>query len=214
MDYQNKDEGYFKNLRPEMVLLLPNDAKTILDIGCADGSFAKIVKDKNNAEVWGVELMAEEAKKASTKIDKVLAGSIEECIPEIPENYFDVIYLNDILEHLVDPYTIIQKIKKNLSENGVVISSIPNIRYHKSFMKLIFKKQWNYEDHGTLDKTHLRFFTKSSIHNMYTNAGYQVISHKGINASKSLKPWIYNIPVLFSALDIRYLQFATIAKVN
>jgi len=212
MDYENKEEGYYNNTREEMLAFLPQDAKTILDVGCADGSFSKIIKEKNNAEVWGIEYMPEEAKKASTKIDRVFTGPCEDNIDELPDNYFDAIYFNDILEHLVDPYMVLEKIITKLSKNGVVISSIPNMRYHSALKKLIFSKDWKYADHGIMDKTHLRFFTKKSIFNMYKDAGYDVIEHKGINITKSLKPWLYNIPFLFTALDMRYLQFATVAK--
>ncbi len=212
MDYENKDEGYFKNLRPEMLSLLPKNTKTVLDIGCADGSFAFSVKDTSNAEVWGIEYMEDQAFIASKKIDEVLTGTVEDVLIDLPEDYFDVIYLNDVLEHLVDPYSILKRLKSKLKNNGVIISSIPNIRYHKAFMSLIFKKDWDYKDHGVLDRTHLRFFTKKSIKKMYNNAGYTIVSHHGINPSKSIKPWIYNILFLFTALDMRFLQYATIAK--
>jgi 2-polyprenyl-3-methyl-5-hydroxy-6-metoxy-1,4-benzoquinol methylase len=214
MDYQNKEDGYYNNPRPEMLDLLPLNSKTILDVGCADGTFSKSAKDKSNAEVWGIEFMPNEAEKATKLLDKVIVGKIEDSISKLPENYFDVIYFNDVLEHLVDPDKVLHDLKRYLTSNGVIISSIPNIRYHKPLMNLIFKKDWKYEDHGVLDKTHLRFFTKTSIERMYVNAGYQIVSNKGINKSKSLKPWIYNLFFLFSALDMRNLQYATIAKVN
>ncbi|MCF6307119.1 MAG: class I SAM-dependent methyltransferase [Flavobacteriaceae bacterium] len=212
MDYKNKEDGYFKNLRPEMLSLLPKNAKTVLDIGCADGSFALSVKNTCNAKVWGVEYMEDQAIIASKKIDKVLTGAIEDVLVNLPENHFDVIYLNDVLEHLIDPYSILKGLKSKLKDNGVIISSIPNIRYHKVLVSLIFNKDWDYKDHGILDRTHLRFFTKKSIKKMYNNAGYTIVSHHGINPSKSIKPWIYNILFLFTALDIRFLQYATIAK--
>jgi len=212
MDYENKEEGYYNNTRDEMLAFLPKNAKTILDVGCADGSFSKIIKEKNNAEVWGIEYMPEEANKASLKIDRVFTGPCEDNIDELPDNYFDVIYFNDILEHLVDPYMVLEKVKPKLSKNGIIISSIPNMRYHSALKNLIFRKDWKYADHGIMDKTHLRFFTKKSIYNMYKDAGYVVKIHKGINVTKSLKPWLYNIPFLFTALDMRYLQFATVAE--
>ncbi len=214
MDYDNKPSGYYDNDREEMLTFLPQEFKTVLDVGCADGSFAKAIKDKTNAEVWGVEFMPIEAQKASLKIDKVLIGTIEDCIDKLPDNYFDVIYFNDILEHLVDPYMVLDKMKSKLSEKGITISSIPNMRYHRALKDLVINKDWKYAKHGTLDKTHLRFFTKKSIYRMFEEAGYNVLTHKGLNASKSIKPWIYNIPFLFTALDIRYLQFVTIARLK
>ena len=212
MDYENKTSGYYDNVREEMLSFLPDNFKTVLDVGCADGAFAKSIKNISGAEVWGVEYMPDEAEKASSKIDKVLSGAIEDCIDKLPNNYFDVIYFNDVLEHLVDPYTVLDKMKDKLSENGITISSIPNMRYHRALKELVINKDWKYTERGTLDKTHLRFFTKKSIFRMFEEAGYNVTTHKGLNASKSLKPWLYNIPFLFTALDIRYLQFVTIAK--
>lgn len=47
---------------------------------------------------------------------------------------------------------------------------------------------------------------------MYEDLGYEVLVHTGINRSRSIKPYLYNIPVLFTQLDIRYPQYATVAK--
>lgn len=214
MDYENKPDGYYNNARDEMLDFLPKTAKKVLDVGCGNGIFADIIKKINNAEVWGIELMEQEALKAKDILYKLFVGPCEDHIDTLPDNYFDVIYFNDVLEHLVDPYTVLANIKKKLSPGGVVISSIPNIRYHNIFMKLVFKKKFEYESFGVLDKTHLRFFTKSSIRNMYTNLGYEIVTHKGINGSKSLKPILYNIPMFFTAMDIKYPQYATVARVK
>ncbi|MCF6295542.1 MAG: class I SAM-dependent methyltransferase [Flavobacteriaceae bacterium] len=214
MSYKNKPDGYFNNPRNEMLSFLPLDAKKILDVGCGNGTFAKAIKEINNAEIWGIELMADEAIEAKTILDKTFVGPCEDYIDDLPEGYFDAIYFNDVLEHLVDPYTVLQKIKSKLSPQGVVISSIPNIRYHSALVKLLFNKDFEYTDHGVMDKTHLRFFTKKSIYNMYTNLGYDVKKHVGINPTKSIKPFLYNIPLLFTATDIKYLQFATVAGIK
>lgn len=211
MDYENKDEEYYQLVRGEMLVFLPNNAKRVLEVGCGAGNFAKSIKIKNNAEVWGIELMDDEAKRASEIIDKVFSGPCEDHIKNLPDNYFDAIFFNDVLEHLVDPYLVLRNIKSKLSKNGVVISSIPNIRYHSALKSLIINKDWKYEDHGIMDKTHLRFFTNKSIVNMYEDAGYEVKLHKGINKTSSLKPWLYNILFFFTALDMRYLQYATVA---
>lgn len=214
MDYKNKPDGYYNDDREEMLVYLPKSAKKILDIGCGNGVFALSAKKQNNAEVWGLELMKEEADIAKDKIFKVIDGPCEKNIDLLPDNYFDVIYFNDVLEHLVDPYSVLNKVKSKLAKNGCVISSVPNIRYHNVLIPLIFKKRFEYTAFGVLDHTHLRFFTKSSIRKMYENQGYKVIKHEGINGSKSLKPILYNIPLLFCATDIKYPQYATVACIE
>jgi 2-polyprenyl-3-methyl-5-hydroxy-6-metoxy-1,4-benzoquinol methylase len=211
-NYENKPEGYYNNFRKEMLKYLPKDAKKVLDVGCGNGCFAEVIKNQNAAEVWGIELMEQEANLAKQVLDKVFVGSCENFIDGLPDNYFDVIYFNDVLEHLVDPYTVLKKMKSKLAADGVVISSIPNVRYHNSFVKVLVNKDWKYEPFGVMDFTHMRFFTEKSINRMYEEAGYTVKVSEGINKSKSLKPYIYNIPFLFTQLDIRYPQFATVAS--
>ncbi len=214
MDYENKPDGYYDNIRDEMIKYLPKQSKTIIDIGCGNGAYAEVLKQRTKAEVWGIEYMNREAVIASEKLDKVFSGRCEDYMDDLPNNYFDAIYFNDVLEHLVDPYMVLDKVKNKLTKQGVLISSIPNVRYHNTFMKLLINKDWKYEDYGVMDRTHLRFFTKKSIRRMYEELGYTIIQHEGINRSRSIKPYLYNLPVLFTQLDIRYPQYATVAKFN
>ena len=191
--YQNKPAGYYDNVRKEMLKYLPENAQKIMDVGCGNGAFASVVKQKNDAEVWGIELMEEEAVIAQTVLDKVLTGSCENHIDNLPENYFDVIYFNDVLEHLADPYTVLDALKSKLSPKGVIISSIPNVRFYRTFSKVVFLKDWKYDDFGIMVKNHLRFFTGKSIKRMYEYLGYDVLINEGININRTLKPICFNI---------------------
>jgi hypothetical protein len=65
-----------------------------------------------------------------------------------------------------------------------------------------------------MDFTHLKFYTQKSIRRLYEEAGYIVLTNEGINRTKSIKPYLYNIPFLFSQMDIFYLQYATVASVK
>lgn len=212
--YENKPQGYYDNVRKEMLKYLPAEANKILDVGCGNGAFASLVKIKNNAEVWGIELMIEEGKIAEMVLDKVLIGDCEKHMNDLPDKYFDVIYFNDLLEHLSDPYSVLENFKSKLSPNGIIISSIPNVRFYRSFAKVVFGKDWKYDEYGIMDKTHLRFFTGKSIKRMYEDLGYKVLTHEGINKTKSLKPILFNIAVLFTQMDIRIHQYATVACIK
>jgi 2-polyprenyl-3-methyl-5-hydroxy-6-metoxy-1,4-benzoquinol methylase len=216
MDYNNKSDIYYSKSRPEMLEFLPETATTILDVGCGEGIFTKSLKEhsKNNLEIWGIELMEEQGLKAKNILDKVLIGKCEDLIVELPSNYFDVIYFNDVLEHLVDPSSVLNLMKAKLNDNGLIVSSIPNVRYHNTFMDLVLNKNWDYQSSGVLDKTHLRFFTKKSIVKMYESMDFEIIEHKGINRSKSIKPYLYNILFLFSAMDIFFPQYATVVRIK
>jgi len=212
MDYNNKPDTYYTNVRQEMIDFLPKTAKTVLDVGCGEGAFASYIKDKFNIEAWGIEMTPEPAGIAETRLDKVLIGECESRIKDLPDNHFDAIYFNDVLEHLVDPYLVLKAIKPKLTNNGVIISSIPNVRYFRVLKMLIMNKDWEYQKDGVMDKTHLRFFTSKSIQKMYNDLGYKIQSHQGINKTKSIKPYLYSIPLFFTAGDMFYIQYATVVK--
>ena len=211
-ELNDKPDDYYLQARPEMMEFIPENSKKILDAGCGEGYFGKQLKERNNAEVWGIEIEDKAAQIAEKNIDKVLCGSIEQHIAGLPDNYFDCIVFNDVLEHLADPYSVLKNIKQKLAINGLIVSSIPNVRYFFTLYGLLIKKQWKYEDFGVLDRTHLRFFTKKSIIDMFGALGYDVISIKGINPIRSWKFKILNALSLGYLSDTCYLQYATVVK--
>ncbi|MFZ1558973.1 MAG: class I SAM-dependent methyltransferase, partial [Saprospiraceae bacterium] len=170
----DKPAGYFSNVREEMATFLPEKIGVVLEIGCGEGGYAAHLKNKYHCEVWGIEYEETQGSHAAKLLDKVLIGDAHVLIDQLPDNYFDTVICNDVLEHLYDPYTILSKLKMKMKPEGKVISSIPNIRYFRTFFALLFKKQWDYQANGILDITHVRFFTTKSIVKMYENAEYQV----------------------------------------
>jgi len=211
-DMLEKPVGYYSNIRPEMYEFIPVKAGKILEAGCGEGIFASQVKEKLNAEVWGLELDFESAEIASKKIDKVLQGDIALTISQLPKNYFDCIIFNDVLEHLVNPYEVLEALKQNLAPNGVIVSSIPNARYWRVFKMYVFGKNWKYENDGVMDRTHLRFFTKRSISEMFENLKYDVVTIKGLKPTPSVGFQILNALTFGSLSDCKYIQYACVAK--
>ena len=63
MDYSRKPEDYFSHQRVELLEFLPEQFSTVLDVGCGEGSFLKLLQGENR-ELWGIELIEKQAKKA------------------------------------------------------------------------------------------------------------------------------------------------------
>jgi 2-polyprenyl-3-methyl-5-hydroxy-6-metoxy-1,4-benzoquinol methylase len=211
-DMKAKPENYFSVVRHEVLPFIPQHAEVVLEIGCGDGNFGELLIKRGAKEVWGVEFEKDQAVIAEKRITRVLVGDIAEQMKDLPDQYFDVIVCNDVLEHLVDPYSIVNSLRRKLKKNGVVVSSIPNIRYFRNLYDFVFHKNWDYADSGIMDRTHLRFFTCNSIRKMFESNGYEIVRMEGINPTKSIRPLLWNLLFLGSFWDIKYLQFATVAR--
>lgn len=141
----------------------------VLEIGCADGFFSERIAFLH--EVWGVEVDSEDAQKAERFCKKVYVGDIEEI--EI-DNKFNIVLLADVLEHTRNPITVLKKVGDWLTENGIIILSVPNIAHLFVRLSLLAGK-FDYMERGILDKTHLKFFTRNSIDNLLKKTGYNII---------------------------------------
>ena len=175
MDISNFNASYI-GLRNDLLRFIPFNAKKVLDVGCSTGQLGLDIKQLTNAEVIGIELSKEMAEVAAQRIDKVIVGDIEkiECKEKLKDSKFDIIILADVLEHLKDPWLVLKTIKDYLEPQGQIIASIPNIRHINTIFNLVFKGYWPYRERGIHDKTHLRFFTKKNILELFENAGLNI----------------------------------------
>jgi predicted TPR repeat methyltransferase len=148
-----------------------------------------LLKERNKAgEIWGVEKFPDAARSArdSGTFDKVFEGDLEEIITELPRNHFNYVIAGDILEHLVDPWAVCEKLNACLVPGGTFICSIPNIRNLSFLLALAFKGRFAYTDSGVLDRTHLRFFARKDVQEMFVNSGYSDVQVGPVRPKKKL----------------------------
>jgi methionine biosynthesis protein MetW len=202
--------------RSDILHLVPNNARKVLDIGCSIGALGKSIKETKGAEVIGIEIdeiMAEVAKK---DLDRVITGDIEEidfkALFELID--FDCIIFADVLEHLKDPWHILRTITAFLACGGVVIASIPNVRHYTTISSLAVKGYWPYRDRGIHDKSHLRFFTFQNIQELFQESGLEIIEVKRhyriIESPNKLNKFsqYFALPLLKEFLTFQYLVVA------
>jgi 2-polyprenyl-3-methyl-5-hydroxy-6-metoxy-1,4-benzoquinol methylase len=217
LDYEAKPRDYFCEPRLEMLPLVPANCRRLLDVGCGAGGFGEGLKQSRRVEVWGVEPMPSQAAIAATKLDHVVTGQFDE-ETELPEKAFDCIVFNDVLEHMVAPELALRYAKALLSPGGCVVASIPNVRHLPVIWDLVVHAQWEYRDCGILDKTHLRFFTRSSAVKLFESEQYAIEHIEGINAyhTGSRRLWwgyrALNTVLLHKLDELKFLQFAVVAR--
>ena len=217
--------SYYKQEREEMLDFFPPFAGVVLEVGCGCGTFGKLLCEKKGAEVWGIEMSESAGREAELYLTGVFIGSFEnfwncrnkfsfnsfnKCKQSIFNMSFDFVVFNDVLEHLVDPWDVLQKCKLLLKPKGMIVASIPNVRYYKNIKKLLFQKDWEYVEQGILDRTHLRFFTKKSIFRMFKKSGFHICNLTGINKTKKLILRFLNKLMMNFIVDMLYVQFAVV----
>lgn len=159
----------------KVIKWIKSDSK-VLEIGCASGIQSRILKENLGCRVTGLEIDPSAAVDAKPYCEEVIIGSIEEIDLSLAlkDEKFDAILFVDVLEHLIDPLATLKKILPFLNEDGVVISSIPNIS-HSAICWELAHGRFDYQKYGLLDNTHIRFFTKKNIIKLFEDAGYHII---------------------------------------
>jgi 2-polyprenyl-3-methyl-5-hydroxy-6-metoxy-1,4-benzoquinol methylase len=210
--YQDKRTEYYSNSRLEILPFVPATVAQVLDVGCGTGGFGEALKANIECTVWGVEPDEQAALEARTKLDCVFNTTFDEAI-DLHQKRFDCIFFNDVLEHLIDPYSALKFSKELLLPNGYVIASIPNILHFFTISKIIETQDWKYEDEGILDKTHLRFFTKKSITRMFEDCGFKLKDIQGIRPTYGNKYNFLNFILCNRMVDMKYIQFVALAQI-
>lgn len=160
--------------RPDVARLVPTSARSILDVGCGAGDLGALIKRlQPEVRIVGVELYQPSAAAARLVLDEVILGGIEETLSQLPSNAFDCIILADVLEHLQDPWHVLRALRRCLRAQGCIVASVPNVRHYYVWIPLILAGQWNYSEWGLLDSTHVRFFTRHTLLEMFSRSGYK-----------------------------------------
>ena len=161
----------------------------MLDLGCGAGMVSAAIRTHcAPREIWGMEVVAEMAEEArrNPALDRVLCGDVATLIDELPPASFSHIVAGDVLEHLVDPWTVLERLRGCLVPGGQFICSIPNIRNFSFFMELLFRRSFAYRESGVMDRTHLRFFARKDVEAMFRQAGFEHIQIGPVRPKKSL----------------------------
>jgi len=183
-----KEGGYYSNRRPDLVGMLPRPFGRVLDVGCGTGAVGQQLREEGARELVGIELDPEAASEARQAYESVVIGSVETALAEL-DGPFDTILAYDVLEHLVDPWSVLRELRSLASPGGRLQVSVPNARHLSLFWDLVLRGTFGYTTiGGHRDDTHLRWFTRKDIIAAVESAGWRVeaTSHSPISAPRRL----------------------------
>ncbi len=171
---------YYIDKREEILPLIPEGVRSVLDVGCSRGGSGAHLKERRPLRVVGVEMNEGEGRKARDHLDRVVIG--DALAVDLGER-FDLVTCLDVLEHFSDTDRLLRRIRDDFlhREGGWLILSIPNVG-HWSVVEDLLAGRWDYHPSGILCNTHLRFFTRETIRGALEDNGFRVETMEGVKS--------------------------------
>ena len=163
-----------KNNSQTVIVEMTGINKLVLEVGTSTGYISKILKNRGN-RVIGIEIDKEAGEIAKQYCESMIVGDVEELNLDkyIEPSSIDVIVLGDVLEHLRWPEILLKKMNRYLVPSGYIVVSLPNI-CHGDILLNLLNGSFCYTSVGLLDETHIHFFARKSIFNIFSNCGYNI----------------------------------------
>jgi SAM-dependent methyltransferase len=161
----------------DILQLMPKALARVVEVGCSSGALARAyTADNSGCDYTGIEIDPEYAERARPYCGSVLCDNIESMSNASFDSLFpsDCWIFGDSLEHLRDPWALLARMRARLQPGALVIACIPNAQ-HWSIQARLNSGEFRYEDKGLLDRTHLRWFTRITIMELFTSTGYRII---------------------------------------
>jgi 2-polyprenyl-3-methyl-5-hydroxy-6-metoxy-1,4-benzoquinol methylase len=182
-----KDAAYYANERRDIVDALPRPVGAVLDVGCGAGGLERGLREAGATRITGVEVVASAAAAARERYDEVIEAPIEQALAQL-EGSFDTVLCLDVLEHLVDPESVVRELRRVTRPGSRLQVSLPNARHVGLVYDLMVRGTFGYTEWGHRDSTHLRWFTKRDIVELLERCGWQVkrVSHPELHKARTL----------------------------
>jgi 2-polyprenyl-3-methyl-5-hydroxy-6-metoxy-1,4-benzoquinol methylase len=216
MDIEKHSEIYSNSFNKYIYNLIPRNKK-ILEVGCNTGNLGYSLIKNKSCKVYGLDYSKKAINIAKKRLTKAIVFDLETYSIPYKNETFDIIIFADVLEHIRYPEKTITDYKKTLKKDGIIIASIPNVA-NINIRWNLFWGNWNYKEWGILDKTHMRFFTKKTIKQLFNDQNYKIIkitSTPGANFIflRHFKPLIKIKEIICKIYPkLLALQFIVIAK--
>lgn len=174
---ERRHYGY-ETARADVAGHVPTNVRRILELGCSTGALGAALKQRQPALVVGVEIDAEYASVARSRLDRIVVSDIGTFLRQrAPEEApFDCLIAADVLEHLVDPWQALERAVALLESGATVVVSLPNVAEWRGLWRLVKSGRWPRDDQGVFDRTHLRWFTLNDAVDLLRGAGLHIES--------------------------------------
>ena len=163
---------------PARVVRMVGRNKRVLDVGAGAGSISKLLQSVGHCRVTGLEINKAAIKKLSAYCERVYEANLNDTAwPELlaDEEPFDVLIAADVLEHVYDPLMVLKAMVGLLAaRDGQLVVSLPHVA-HNAILASLLDEDFEYQDWGLLDRTHIRFFGLKNMQELFVAAGLKIV---------------------------------------
>lgn len=160
----------------DVLAMIPLTARRIVEVGCMHGALAAAYRARNpEAHYLGIDIDANYAEAAKTACSSTMAANVETLDDAAFADLFpsDCWIFADCLEHLRDPWRVLHRVRRKIAADGCLLVCMPNAQHWSQQWRLA-SGQFRYEDSGLMDRTHLRWFTRITLLEMFEKTGWRV----------------------------------------
>lgn len=166
-----------------------------LDIGCGSGRFLRALRH-SGWEVAGLELNDDTA----TAARNVYGLTVETSLDVFEDNFFDLITITHVLEHIRDPHQMLAECARLLKPGGVIAVAVPNI---ESWQARLTRENWFHLD---LPR-HLWHFSESGLSTTMSVCGFEQIAVRRLDLAHNVFGWLQSLLNLLGFRHNRLYSF-------
>lgn len=176
LEHDGWDKRYHEPCRNDILSLVPKGVKRVLSVGCSDGSTeSELVK--KGIDVVGIPLDCIIQLSAEARGIETVPPSIDAAMDALRGKDFDCILFPDVLQHYIDPTSLLKEFMKLLGKNGSFIISVPNFNHpsvvrKRMLGKLLFSKT---NAKHSFEKYKIHFTTRHVIDSWLEKCGLKVV---------------------------------------
>lgn len=151
--------------------------RRILELGAGPGSITRFLKQSGDRFVVSIENDGSAIPSLRRFSDKVIRADLNKGAwvnlvkGELP---FDAVLCTDVLEHLHQPSEVIKRIAGLLAPSSSLVVSVPHIG-HSAIHACLYHSDFDYQDWGLLDRTHIRFFGLNNVPPLFEEGGFKIV---------------------------------------
>ena len=181
------DKSDFSCSRIEEAVNLLGKGNRLLDIGCGEGTFAVLAKEKFK-HVFGIDFSIKALRKANIRNITVIKNNLNKVGISFQSDTFDMVTCLDVIEHVFEPEKLIQEAFRVLKNDGILILTTPNIRFVDHIRSLLFFGRFpqTSNDQCGYDGGHIHYFTFTDVKKLLLKAGFHIVKERGYDKKKLL----------------------------